>query len=218
MPFNYAPYSLNGKYIYIARNPYDICISNYNFLIQAPGFNFKNATFDDFFENFMNDKMSFGGYFDHLNSWYSQKNNKNILFLTYEEMKIDLRKAVIKIAEFMGKEYLNKILENNNEMLEKILVYMHFDYMKRLKFIVPSSGEVVNKTGILDVGDNEEMVKNENYSYIDFFKNGKSGYGQQLFTNEQKVRLSQKIKDKLMNENCSELLKTWENCGIKLFY
>ncbi|DBA13450.1 TPA: hypothetical protein GDO54_018568 [Pyxicephalus adspersus] len=40
-------------------------------------------------------------WFDHIKGWYTHKDDYNILFMTYEEMKRDLRSAVIKICNFV---------------------------------------------------------------------------------------------------------------------
>uniref|UniRef100_A0A8C0FBM1 Sulfotransferase n=1 Tax=Bubo bubo TaxID=30461 RepID=A0A8C0FBM1_BUBBB len=41
---------------------------------------------------------------DHVAGWYSHAEDFNILFVTYEEMKKDLRSAVLKICNFLGKK------------------------------------------------------------------------------------------------------------------
>ena len=46
--------------------------------------------------------MEFGDYFDHLVSWWPHINDKNVLFLKYEDMKKDLISTVSTIASFIG--------------------------------------------------------------------------------------------------------------------
>ena len=41
-----------------------------------------------FFECFVAGEVDFGDYFDNLTSWYVHKDDQNILFLTYESIKI----------------------------------------------------------------------------------------------------------------------------------
>jgi hypothetical protein len=77
----------------------------------------------------------FGDYFDHIMSWFSQRNRNNVLFLTYEQLKSNHREYVLKIAEFIGKEYSEKLM-NNNEMLDKIINYTDFEYMKTIPFTI----------------------------------------------------------------------------------
>uniref|UniRef100_A0A8C9F0Q5 Sulfotransferase n=1 Tax=Pavo cristatus TaxID=9049 RepID=A0A8C9F0Q5_PAVCR len=67
---------------------------------------------------FLKIPVKFGGellasaWFDHISGWYNHANDFNILFLTYEEMKKDLRSAVLKICNFIGKKLSEKEIES----------------------------------------------------------------------------------------------------------
>ncbi|XP_031466651.1 amine sulfotransferase-like [Phasianus colchicus] len=51
-------------------------------------------------------------WFDHVSGWYSHAKEFNILFLTYEEMKKDLRSTVLKICNFIGKKLSEEEIES----------------------------------------------------------------------------------------------------------
>ncbi|MEC4819738.1 MAG: sulfotransferase domain-containing protein [Scytonema sp. PMC 1069.18] len=130
LPFQMTPYHSDAKYIYVARNPFDCAVSFYH---HTRGFvkhyDFAEGTFDEFFECFISGEVDWGDYFENLLSWYEHKEDSNVLFLTYEYMKADTKKAVIKIAEFLGTEYLNKV--RDIEILNSVLYHSSFESMSK---------------------------------------------------------------------------------------
>ncbi|KAH7938413.1 hypothetical protein HPB49_023243 [Dermacentor silvarum] len=118
-------FNSEAKYIYVARNPWDCCVSFYHMVKALDIFSFKEGTFDDFFECFIEGDFGYGDYFEHLLYGYGLKNKPNVLFLTYEEMKADTRATVMRIARFLGKRYAEALQENNsgfNQLLGKLTV------------------------------------------------------------------------------------------------
>ena len=91
-----------ARYINVARNPFDCAVSFYH---HTRGFErhyqFTSGTFDDFFECFLAGEVDWGDYFDSLASWFEHREDKNVLFLTYEGMKLDSRKAIAQIVSFL---------------------------------------------------------------------------------------------------------------------
>ena len=100
---NRTPWSAQAKYVYVARNPFDCAVSFYH---HTRGFvrhyDFAEGAWDTFFECFLRGEVDFGDYFDHLNSWWAQRSEPNVLFLTYERMLAGPAAAVRAIAEFLG--------------------------------------------------------------------------------------------------------------------
>ncbi|CAN7978453.1 unnamed protein product [Ixodes persulcatus] len=120
MPFHLQPFSTDAKYIYICRNPYDCCVSFFYHTKNIPAYQFQDGTFDEFFELFLEGKVDFGDYFDHLLSWYAHRRDHNVFFLTYEDLKKDTRAWVLQIAEFLGEEHGRK-LRADHGILDAIL-------------------------------------------------------------------------------------------------
>ena len=132
LPFTHVPYSPEAKYIYVLRNPKDCCVSMYYHTLRnsrARNQPFAEATFDNFFELFMAGEVEYNDYYDHLMSWYPHLHDEQIFFTTYEDMKQDLKSVVLKIASFLGQEYIDAI-EKDNNVLNNILRLSEFDYMK----------------------------------------------------------------------------------------
>ncbi|KAK2511447.1 amine sulfotransferase [Columba guinea] len=106
LPYYLVPRDMRnkkGRIIYVTRNPKDVMVSYYHFskfmntLEKIPDFNL-------FMERFLSGKVLASSWIDHVAGWYSHAEDFNILFLTYEEMKKDLRSAVLKICSFLGKK------------------------------------------------------------------------------------------------------------------
>lgn len=131
LPFNKIPYSPEAKYVYIARNPYDTCVSFYYHTRDIPAYRFRDGTFDEFFDLFIQGRVEFGDYFQNVISWYEHRSDSNVLFLTYEELKKDTRSCVLKIAAFMGPEWEKKLKESP-ELFERILQKTSLTHMKML--------------------------------------------------------------------------------------
>ena len=63
--------------------------------------------------------------------WEEQKLRKNVFFVTYEEMKRDLRSVVSRLATFLGKEETVK----DSDKMEALLNHLSFDKMKTNKAV-----------------------------------------------------------------------------------
>ncbi|GFT81854.1 sulfotransferase 1 family member D1 [Trichonephila clavipes] len=129
LPYHMTPQSLDAKYIFVARNPKDCCVSFYHHTEGIPGYQFEGGEFDVFFELFMNGEVEFGDYFDCVLSWYEHRNDPNVLFITYEELKKDIKSKVLKIAQFIGSQYKEK-LEKDEKLLNDVILHSSFNFMK----------------------------------------------------------------------------------------
>ncbi|ACB53617.1 probable sulfotransferase [Crocosphaera subtropica ATCC 51142] len=171
-PRQLTPYHPAAKYIYVARNPFDCVVSFYH---HTRGFiqhyNFADGTFDDFFECFIRGEVDFGDYFDHLLPWYEYRDEENVLFLTYENMKADLRPIIIKIANFLGGDYLNCI--ENEEIINKIIVNSSLKSMKK---------------------DQQRWSSKRPKNMPPFVRKGKVGSWKDYFSLKQQQRLTEKFK------------------------
>ncbi|KAH7962868.1 hypothetical protein HPB52_018403 [Rhipicephalus sanguineus] len=121
LPFHKQPHSAGAKYIYVTRNPYDCCVSYYHHCKGLPWYRFTDGSFDDFVDAFVRGKATYGDYFDHLLSWYDHRNDPNVLFLTYEDLKKDAPVSVLKIADFLGAREYGEQLRTHPDALEKIV-------------------------------------------------------------------------------------------------
>ncbi|XP_073233443.1 sulfotransferase 1C4-like [Porites lutea] len=118
------------KYIYIARNPKDVAVSNYKFhtsLGKATGL---NAPWEFYANLFVQGKTLWSHWDKHVLGWWKHRDDANVLFLKYEDLKKDLLKHVRIISEFLNKplshELLNRITEQCtfNGMMKNLKSYL----------------------------------------------------------------------------------------------
>ncbi|XP_057839763.2 cytosolic sulfotransferase 18-like [Cryptomeria japonica] len=99
--------SLGCRIIYIVRNPRDTFVSHWKFLPALQTlFNGETTgpvSKEVFFDSFCNGVSFYGPFVDHvLSYWKPSRNQSNILFLTYEDMKADSLYHIKKISDFLG--------------------------------------------------------------------------------------------------------------------
>ncbi|XP_078240956.1 amine sulfotransferase isoform X2 [Pogona vitticeps] len=125
LPYYLVPKGLRngkGKVIYVLRNPKDVLVSYYHFSKFTR--TLEEIDFDVLMERFLDGKVVAGSWLDHVEGWSAHRDDFNILFLTYEEMKKDLRGSVLKICNFLGK----KLTE---EEVDAVVDNATFDKMKK---------------------------------------------------------------------------------------
>ncbi|XP_077986250.1 sulfotransferase 2A1-like [Glandiceps talaboti] len=96
------------KVIYIARNPKDVCVSSYKFF-GAFFHRLKGSmgetkpSWDEYVRDFTNGDVFNGPWIKHVIEWRKFGIENNVLHITYEDMKIDLKSVLEKIAKFIGR-------------------------------------------------------------------------------------------------------------------
>ncbi|XP_076318809.1 sulfotransferase ssu-1-like [Tachypleus tridentatus] len=214
LPFNMQPYSLQAKYIYVTRNPFDCCVSLFHHSRTLPVYQYSDGTFEDFFEIFINGETEFGDYFDHLLSWYEHRNDPNVLFLVYEKIKADTRAAVLKIAKFLGQEY-EDMLVKDEQMMENIIRQTSVEYMKKStnkhfgSFFgsVHSDEEIDNENipeGLKHVLKYMKSINFKPQSEFTFVRKGIVGDWKNHFTQKQRERLKRKCIEKFKGTEIPE--------------
>ncbi|GBM99126.1 Sulfotransferase 1C4 [Araneus ventricosus] len=147
LPFRLTPFSEDTRYIYVARNPKDACVSYYHFLKGLPGYSIES--FDVFFEAFLSGQLPYGESMDHILEWYeASSQHSNIFFTTYESLAKKKEETVIDLAGFLGQAKLDHIT------LKNVMQYSSFEYMRSLasrddfykKYLQASTGSQKEKT------------------------------------------------------------------------
>ncbi|KAM8953008.1 amine sulfotransferase-like [Pelodytes ibericus] len=170
LPYYLMPKDLRNrksKIIYVSRNPKDVLVSYYHFYkllgkIQKP-------SWEEFFYRFTAEKVLGGSWFDHVRGWYANKDDFNFLFMTYEEMKKDLRASVLKICNFVEKQLDDEAVDT---IVEKATFKnMKHDPLANYTFITHDlldqrKGDFIRKGTIGDWKNMMTVAQNEKFNQI----------------------------------------------------
>ncbi|KAM4652171.1 sulfotransferase 2B1-like [Discoglossus pictus] len=115
-------FTSKAKIIYIMRNPKDVLVSLFHFakilyLYKDPD------NFEDFFEGFLQGETMYGSWFDHIKGWMQIKDDHRFFYITYEELKQDLRGSVVRICKFLGKNL-------DDAAIDSVVEHSSFKVMK----------------------------------------------------------------------------------------
>ncbi|XP_063369015.1 luciferin sulfotransferase [Cydia amplana] len=109
-----------AKVIYTSRNPKDMVVSYYHYCTLVHGL---KGTFEEFCDLFMRDRAPFGPVWNHILGFWTRRNDPNVLFIKFEEMKRDLPSVVRRTADFLGKTM-------TNDQVDKLCDHLSFKNMK----------------------------------------------------------------------------------------
>lgn len=207
--FRRVPFDRKAKYVYVARNPWDVAISYYHFMKAMPDWQLRNEAFDKVLDVFVKGDTGFGDYFKHVAEGYSHRDDPNFFFMTYEQLSQDKRGTIIKLAHFLGEEYGRQV-EDDEELLETILDRSSVPYMKKflkvthadLACLFVRNPEILAKMAEQATEETRAMAKEE----IHFVRNGKAGGWRQILTTEQLAKIEQKIVDVSKD---SDFMRLW---------
>ncbi|XP_013871560.1 cytosolic sulfotransferase 3 [Austrofundulus limnaeus] len=126
-PVQFVPKSFweqNCKIIYVARNGKDNMVSYYHFdtmnKVQPEA-----GTWSSYFQRFLQGKLAFGSWYDHVNGWWKKKQTyPNLHYMFYEDLIENTGREIDKLCSFLG-------LSPSAELKEKVLSGVQFDNMKK---------------------------------------------------------------------------------------
>ncbi|KAK8782719.1 hypothetical protein V5799_015943 [Amblyomma americanum] len=217
LPFNKVPYSDKAKYIYITRNPYDCCVSLYYHMKSFPPQLLEEGMFDQLFDMFIEGKVDYGDYFDHVLSWYEHRADSNVLFLTYEELKKDIRGSVLKIAVFLGKDKYGDKLRQNPDLFDKILAAISMESMRKLYSEINNWSKDLTSIPMEAIPEDMRSVMQTLGALFkkpitgDFVRKGIVGDWRNHFSSEQIARMKKRI---ALKTTGSDVMSLWEDSDL----
>ncbi|KAH6924885.1 hypothetical protein HPB50_025900 [Hyalomma asiaticum] len=204
-----SPFDRKAKYVYVARNPWDVVISYYHFMKAMPNWELRDAGFDEVVDAFVKGDTEFGDYFKHVAEGYSHRDEPNVFFITYEQLSQDKRGTIIKLAHFLGKEYGRQV-EDDEELLRTILDRSSVTYMKKflkathedmLRLFVKNA-DIQAKVEEVATAGARAMEKEE----LPIVRIGKAGGWRQILTTEQLAKIEERIADV---SKASDFMSLW---------
>ncbi|XP_012287549.1 sulfotransferase family cytosolic 1B member 1 isoform X2 [Orussus abietinus] len=167
LPFELLPRQIRTgekrpKIIYVARNAKDTCISYFHHCKLLEGY---RGTFEDFCALFLGKKLCYAPFFDHLLGFWKRRDDRNSLFLKYEDMKSDLPGVIGKTAEFLGK--------NLTQDQAKVLA-------DHLSFASMKANPSVNYQEVVEVNKKFKLIETEGQ----FMRSGKVDQWKETMTSD----------------------------------
>ncbi|KAF2888549.1 hypothetical protein ILUMI_17624, partial [Ignelater luminosus] len=111
--------------IYVTRNPKDTCVSYYHHCRFIEGF---KGEFNDFCDLFIKGKVSFGPFWTNVSQYWERRNQPNVFFLKYEDLKKDLPASIKEMTKFLGKNL-------NEDQIKLLTNHLSFSSMKTNKAV-----------------------------------------------------------------------------------
>ncbi|XP_054644726.1 cytosolic sulfotransferase 2-like isoform X2 [Dunckerocampus dactyliophorus] len=139
-PVQFVPKSFweqNCRIVYLARNAKDSVVSYFHFdrmnmAEPEPG------DWSIFLQRFMQGKMVFGSWYDHVNGWWKKKHTYSKLhYMFYEDLTEDTGREMDKLCSFVG-------LSPSDEQKKSIAGMVQFDNMKKNNMANHSSISVMD--------------------------------------------------------------------------
>ncbi|KAK8788194.1 hypothetical protein V5799_022028 [Amblyomma americanum] len=196
-----------AKYIYMARNPWDVCLSQYRMTTELSISQFQDGTFEEFFDPFIEGDLGYGDYFEHVAAGYALKDQPNVFFLTYEELKNDTRDVVLRLAYFLGECY-GRALEADAKMLQNVLEWSKAENMKKVIVFELGESQTSDWNAVFTAKrvTSKHGVDGDNTKYA-LVKEARVGSWKDSFTPELLSRFEKKIQEEGDKASFMELWK-----------
>uniref|UniRef100_A0A3P8Z8S9 Sulfotransferase n=1 Tax=Esox lucius TaxID=8010 RepID=A0A3P8Z8S9_ESOLU len=166
----------NCKVVYVARNAKDNVVSYFHFdrmtkVEPEPG------DWNNFLQRFMDGKMVFGPWYDHVTGWWEKKQTHSIIhYMFYEDMIEDMGRELDGLCSFLG-------LSPSVEEKERVIEGSHFDNMKNNSMT------------------NYSNVPGMDFKISRFMRKGKVGDWKNHFTVTQSEQFDEHYQRKMNNPN-----------------
>jgi hypothetical protein len=127
-----------ARYIYVERNPKDVLTSYFHFYRDYLGF---HGSFDDFYRRFMEGRLQYGSWFDHVAQWRARSADPDVLIVRYEDLVSDRKASIRRMLEFLG-------WECDERSIDRAVIESSFDAMKRRESLFDHATALLLERGV----------------------------------------------------------------------
>lgn len=151
LPENLLDGSSGAKVIYVARNPYDVCKSYYQFIKSLTFVDYKGDLME-FTYDFLEGNLPYSPYSLHIKDAIKRKEEKHILFIKFNELseysKID------EISQFLN-------VKNDSQLIKRVKYLTNFNIMAKNKNV---NYEWLQENGLMI--ENSKFMNNRSQEII----------------------------------------------------
>ncbi len=127
-----------GRYIYVERDPRDVLVSYFHFYRAYLGF---EGSMDDFFERFMDGRLQYGSWFDHVGGWHERSADPDVLLVRYEDLVSDRKSSIRSMVDFLG-------WACDERAIDRAVIESSFDAMKRREPVFDHATALLLERGV----------------------------------------------------------------------
>ncbi|KAK9514846.1 hypothetical protein VZT92_025533 [Zoarces viviparus] len=175
LPLQFVPKSFweqNVRIVNVFRNAKDSAVSYYHFCRMSSSMP-EPGDWSTFLQNFMEGKVVYGSWHDHVNGWWEKKQTyPKIHHMFYEDLIQDTGREIDRLCSFLG-------LSPSAEEKERVTSEVQFDIMKQNKMV------------------NYSTVQSMNHKVSPFMRKGKVGDWKNHFTVAQDEKFDEDYKQKM---------------------
>jgi hypothetical protein len=149
-----------ARYIYVERDGLDVLLSYFHFYRDYLGF---EGSLDDFHQRFVDGRLQYGSWFDHVAGWRERASDPDVLFVRYEDLLSDRKGSIERIVEFLG-------WERDERWVDRVVSESSFDAMKQRESVFDHATALLLERGV---------------SPQSFLRTGQSGLGADALSDAQ---------------------------------
>ncbi|KAI1305318.1 Sulfotransferase 1E1 [Halotydeus destructor] len=140
LPREKLQWNCRAKYVVVARNPKDVLVSYYHHLTKQYGL---TLDMQQFRKLWLDGDCLYGNYFEWLNGWAPYLNEPNVKLIFYEDLKSNISKAILDLANFLGYD-----ISEGSPLLTTIIDKSSIDYMRAQIQVTQTGNHLVRKGNV----------------------------------------------------------------------